>query len=95
MLIVSDVVSLDAATQLFASQPIQWQLMHTKYAALRPVASSGMNMFLSIRKSHLTGRILILQLCNMPKASQPTLKTTPHGIFKDRSSPTFLSSRVW
>jgi hypothetical protein len=40
---------------LFASQPIQWQLMHTKYSALRPVASSGMNMFLSIRKSSLTG----------------------------------------
>jgi hypothetical protein len=95
MLIVSDVVCLDVCTQLFASQPIQWQMMHTKYSALRPVASSGMNMFLSIRKSSLTGLKLILQLYNMPKAVRPTRKTALHGIFRDHSSPTFLLSRVW
>jgi len=59
---VPDIVCLDVATQLFGSQPIQWQLIQTRYSSLRPVASSGMNMFLSIRESCSTKRVLIKAL---------------------------------
>jgi len=53
-LTILDVVSLDVSTQLFASRPLQWQAIRSKYTALRPVASSGMNMFLSIREFDFT-----------------------------------------
>jgi hypothetical protein len=46
-----DTVAIDLGTQLFASQPIDWQSAYAKYTALRPMASSGMNVFMSIRES--------------------------------------------
>jgi hypothetical protein len=43
-------VSIDVITQLFASRPLPWQIIRSKYTALRPLASSGFNIMLSIRE---------------------------------------------
>lgn len=48
---LSDTLAMDLGTQLFASQRIDWQSAYAKYTALRPMASSGMNVFMSIRES--------------------------------------------
>jgi hypothetical protein len=78
----SDVVCLDVGTRLFASQPIQWQSIHSKYSILRPVASSGMNMFLSIRKSVNSIRLLTMQLYSTRKTSRLTRRRILLGTCK-------------
>lgn len=94
LLTLQDVVCLDVGTQLFASRPIDWESISTKYAALRPVASSGMNVFLSIREllASLAAIEIVEKLTgqhfNMPKISLPIPKMLPHGICRERSRPT-------
>ena len=85
----SDVVSLDVITQLFASRPLSWQAIRSKYTALRPVASSGMNMFLSIREFGLHRQSLKMQHCNTQKACRPIQRTIPLGRCRGLFSQTF------